>query len=221
MAAGSGCPSEVEEQPGSLCLLEVREDGAPAAGPAGSRQPRQPGEPDSSVACAPLAPAGLVAAAVSQDAGRAAGAHAQSHRLPADACYVLPTSGSTSQPKLVVGTAKGEASIGWRWSTPCCCLHACRQAESFSRPGHPFLHRLAGLLNRCHWAAEAHAFDSAQRVAFTTSPAFVDHFWQVLGTLLAGEPLFMLGLIDAGSASLGRHSCTTARRGACLPGGCF
>ena len=33
---------------------------------------------------------------------------------------------------------------------------------------------------------DAYGMDSSKRVAFTTAPAFVDHVWQILGTLLAG-----------------------------------
>ena len=46
---------------------------------------------------------------------------------------------------------------------------------------------LAGVLNRCCWF-EAQ-YGRPQRMAFATSPAFVDHVWQLLGALLSGEAL--------------------------------
>ena len=41
------------------------------------------------------------------------------------------------------------------------------------------------MLNRCRWF-EAR-YGKPRRMAFCTSPAFVDHAWQLLGALLAGE----------------------------------
>ena len=45
----------------------------------------------------------------------------------------------------------------------------------------------AGVLNRCRWFKAQ--YGRPQRMAFATSPAFVDHVWQLLGALLSGEAL--------------------------------
>ncbi|GAB4818312.1 hypothetical protein N2152v2_005358 [Parachlorella kessleri] len=46
-----------------------------------------------------------------------------------------------------------------------------------------------GVLNRCAWMQRAYPFHADDRVAFRTSPCFVDSIWEIFGPLLAGVPL--------------------------------
>jgi non-ribosomal peptide synthetase component F len=50
----------------------------------------------------------------------------------------------------------------------------------------------AGLANRCRWAQRAYPLLRGNRVALATSPAFVDHVWEVFAPLLAGADSVVL-----------------------------
>eukprot|EP00210_Caulerpa_lentillifera_P002234 g2147.t1 len=43
-----------------------------------------------------------------------------------------------------------------------------------------------GILNRCHWMSQMYNFSSTDKIAFSTTPIFVDSIWQIFGPLLYG-----------------------------------